>query len=201
MADYGSRSIVPSASSGENMEKWAILGTGGWDREFFECCRRISDATTHSVVLLKAVKLAVPKDKPSLQAGLAGAQAGTKSALCERDAQGDGAELLQRGIESPETKRGETERGPFFLCCPGDGRELHTGMKKPQVIKAPRAQREQSGAGGSGEGRVNTPRASDGKERSCEAELELPGWSSLKAVFPPGCDARGEVMKVGRKAG
>lgn len=29
------RSIVPSAYSGENTEKRAILGSGGWHREFF----------------------------------------------------------------------------------------------------------------------------------------------------------------------
>lgn len=57
--------------------------------------------------------------------------------------------------------------------------------------------------GGSGEGRANTPRGSDGKERSWErweAEaqwhlLALPGLSSLKAVFPLGWDARMEMIK------
>lgn len=94
------------------------------------------------VVLLKPVK-----KKPSLQPGLAGAQAGTKRALCERDAPGDGAELIPGGTESPETKRGEAQKGPFFLFCPGDGREPHMGIKKPQVIKPPGTKRGREGEG------------------------------------------------------
>lgn len=69
--------------------------------------------TMHSVgvALLKAGKLAVPEDKLSLQPGLAGAQAGTKRALCGRDAQGDG-QSCSRGV-SRDTKRGEAQRGTF----------------------------------------------------------------------------------------
>lgn len=119
-----------------------FLAAGAGTGNFWGCCRRTSDAWQRWSGPAEACK---DKAEPAARAGWSPGR--HKESFVRAGCSRDGAELIPGDTESPETKRGEAQKGPFFLFCPGDGREPHMGIKKRQVIKPPGTKRGREGEG------------------------------------------------------